>query len=307
VSQDMDPIPRTPKEMGELIRARRESLGLTLENVRDTTFIRQKHLQAVEEGDDTQIPTAYFKGFLKSYANALGLDGYRMSIAYQEFLDKEQDPNKHHRYRRRPTTKNVSHSDASPEPPSGHRISASPTGREEPRKRVRRPRRGRPSLTFFVILFAVALGIYFLASSWGLFSHEANLPPGNPENPEDPDPPETETPVDEEPPPLPKVWRTDPNREKTIWETDAESLVLTVTVSSEEGSSCWVRVSQDGTVVLEDTLQRAQHKEFQATDEIIIRAGKPWVLALSLGGVDLGPGGDYGPVKDLVFRRAKTP
>ena len=109
MSQDMDPIPRTPKEMGELIRARRESLGLTLENVRDTTFIRQKHLQAVEEGDDTQIPTAYFKGFLKSYANALGLDGYRMSIAYQEFLDKEQDPNKHHRYRRRPTTKNVSH------------------------------------------------------------------------------------------------------------------------------------------------------------------------------------------------------
>ncbi len=302
MSQEMDERPRTLKEMGESIRARRESLGLTLENVRDTTFIRAKHLSAVEEGDDSQVPTAYFKGFLKSYANALGLDGFLLSRTYQELLDEEQNPPKPARDRRRPASGNLGPSDTGPPDASLRKISTSPEAMERPRRRVRRPKKTKPALALFIILFAVALGVYFLASHWGLFSHEASVPPES----QDPEPTDVVTPVDE-PPPLPKVRRTDPNREKTVWETDAQSLILVVTVSQDEDSSCWVRASQDGTVVLEETLKRGQEREFRATEEIIIRAGKPWVLTLNLGGVDLGIGGQYGPVKDLVFRVAETP
>ncbi len=61
--------------VGPLLRQQRQSLGLSLEEVAGRTRIRTRHLAALEdERFDTLPGEAYLVGFLRSYAQALGLD-----------------------------------------------------------------------------------------------------------------------------------------------------------------------------------------------------------------------------------------
>jgi cytoskeleton protein RodZ len=61
--------------LGSLLRQKRESLGLTLEDLEKQTHIRAKHLKAIESDDLSAIPSAtQARGFIRSYASALGVD-----------------------------------------------------------------------------------------------------------------------------------------------------------------------------------------------------------------------------------------
>ncbi|MBW8270396.1 helix-turn-helix domain-containing protein [Caldovatus aquaticus] len=64
---------------GEELRAARLALGLSLEEVAERLRIRRPHLLALEEGRWHDLPGgAYALGFLRSYAQGLGLDGEAM-------------------------------------------------------------------------------------------------------------------------------------------------------------------------------------------------------------------------------------
>ncbi len=61
--------------IGERLRAARERLGLTLDEVERATRIRSHHLQALERGDWEALPSpVQARGFLGLYADFLGLD-----------------------------------------------------------------------------------------------------------------------------------------------------------------------------------------------------------------------------------------
>jgi cytoskeleton protein RodZ len=63
------------KEIGQLLKDKRESLKISLEEVSVATKISVKVLQALEEGDLTRLPAKPFiRGFIQSYAKYLGLD-----------------------------------------------------------------------------------------------------------------------------------------------------------------------------------------------------------------------------------------
>ena len=60
---------------GERLRAAREGLGLSLDDVATTTRIPTRHLTSLEIGDFTKLPApTYSIGFARSYAGAVGLD-----------------------------------------------------------------------------------------------------------------------------------------------------------------------------------------------------------------------------------------
>jgi cytoskeleton protein RodZ len=66
--------------LGSLLRQTREARGLTLTEVANDTFIRCQYLQALEEADLSRLPEpVYVQGFLKRYADYLGLDGETLS------------------------------------------------------------------------------------------------------------------------------------------------------------------------------------------------------------------------------------
>jgi cytoskeleton protein RodZ len=64
---------------GADLRAARERLGASLQDVASTLRIRVPHLEALEEGRISLLPgTAYALAFVRTYANALGLDAEEM-------------------------------------------------------------------------------------------------------------------------------------------------------------------------------------------------------------------------------------
>lgn len=60
---------------GERLRAAREALGLSIDDVATSTRIPTRHLASLETGDFARLPApTYSIGFGKSYAGAVGLD-----------------------------------------------------------------------------------------------------------------------------------------------------------------------------------------------------------------------------------------
>jgi len=63
----------------------------------------------------------------------------------------------------------------------------------------------------------------------------------------------------------------------------------------------WVRVTVDGEVVQEGTLEPGVVKEYQAEQAITIRTGNGGGVSLALNGEDLGPMGDVGKVVERTW------
>lgn len=71
----METIERV-EEIGNTFRMKREEMNLTLKEVENATSIRMNYLQAIEDGKIGQyISAVYALGFIKQYANFLGLNG----------------------------------------------------------------------------------------------------------------------------------------------------------------------------------------------------------------------------------------
>lgn len=71
------------QELGRILREKRESLGLSLDDVEDKTKIRKRYVEALESGDWSVLPgRVYARGFVRSYAEVLGLDGVELLQAH---------------------------------------------------------------------------------------------------------------------------------------------------------------------------------------------------------------------------------
>jgi transcriptional regulator with XRE-family HTH domain len=69
---DATPVSARP---GERLRAAREALGLDLPEIAARTRIPQRHLEAIEQGTYTGLPSiTYASGFAKAYARAVNAD-----------------------------------------------------------------------------------------------------------------------------------------------------------------------------------------------------------------------------------------
>lgn len=63
-------------EIGSSLRAARERRGLSYTEVEHATKIRSRYIRALEEEEFAALPSdAYIRGFLRTYADYLGLDG----------------------------------------------------------------------------------------------------------------------------------------------------------------------------------------------------------------------------------------
>lgn len=67
------------KKVGELFKTKRKELNLSLKEVENATSIRMNHLGAIEEGKEEEfLSSVYLLGFMRQYANFLGLDGEKI-------------------------------------------------------------------------------------------------------------------------------------------------------------------------------------------------------------------------------------
>lgn len=80
-------------EIGSSLRSARERRKLDLADVEQATHIRTKYLQALEDERFDVLPgPAYVKGFLRNYADHLGLDGQQFLEEYNAQFPADEAP-----------------------------------------------------------------------------------------------------------------------------------------------------------------------------------------------------------------------
>jgi cytoskeletal protein RodZ len=74
--------------IGQKLKSAREAQGLSLIQVYERTKIPINHLQSVEQGDTDDLPEPVFIfGFIKRYAECVGLDGQVLADEYRSHVD----------------------------------------------------------------------------------------------------------------------------------------------------------------------------------------------------------------------------
>ena len=67
------------KKLGQIFKARRGEMKLSIKEIENATSIRSNYLEAIEEGRvDQFLSSVYTFGFIHQYANYLGLDIEKM-------------------------------------------------------------------------------------------------------------------------------------------------------------------------------------------------------------------------------------
>jgi cytoskeletal protein RodZ len=70
-------------EIGSHLRNLRAKKGLSLEEIATKTMVQQRFLAAIEKGEIEQLPEPlYIRGFIRRFAEALGIDGTPLSESF---------------------------------------------------------------------------------------------------------------------------------------------------------------------------------------------------------------------------------
>jgi cytoskeletal protein RodZ len=78
-------------ELGQLLRNARLEKGISLEDMQETTKIRKRYLEAIEEGNYKILPgNFYVRAFIKSYSESVGLDPNEVLRLYRNVIPAPQ-------------------------------------------------------------------------------------------------------------------------------------------------------------------------------------------------------------------------
>ena len=265
-------------EIGAVLERARMEKGLTLDEVEQSTKIRKRYLEGLEREDYGVMPDAvYAQGFLKTYANFLGLDG--------EGLSRQV------RNRRKPRRERGLNYGAPKKsgferpllPPGGV------TGNE-------RPKASKTTIITLVVALLVVGGLLITLYRVG-------------QNAQSPDPTETAddrgataeggrvTAAETE-----NVAREDAagNAGKAGNAGVAPSEALRVEIGV-QGAPSWLRVRADGSTVFEGIARPGFSKTFEAERGVAIKAGNAGAVSAKVNGQFLGALGEDGEVLSRGF------
>ncbi|HHV61862.1 MAG TPA: helix-turn-helix domain-containing protein [Firmicutes bacterium] len=312
------------KDIGDILKTQRVARGLSLEEVQGATKIRHHHLVAMEAGDFDLLPgEVYARGFLRTYADYIGLDGGKIVEQYRAI-----------RGRMLPSDKAANETERAPGQGSASKASAG----KEPGRAARSPRSRISShrisnvvpvgVTIIVVIAGII--IYIVASKP---PREQDLPQTSPratavvsskpqpaesaelgqasrphqdQEPQlnlgsefRPDEPRRQDgqPKQETPPAQPPQPATEAASEKVKHESEKVKHELSVTITQR----CWVRVVADGRVVFERIMDPGDSRTWTARERLKIKAGNTAGIVLIYNGKKLEISGRPGQVKEWTF------
>lgn len=83
------------KKLGEILQEERQAQNIKIEDVAQILLTKKEVVEALERGDWSRLPEpTYVKGFIKSYANLLGIDPIRLIALYRAEYDERKFPQK---------------------------------------------------------------------------------------------------------------------------------------------------------------------------------------------------------------------
>ena len=290
-------------DIGATLRKARQDAGVTLEDVEEDTKIRKRYLTALEREDYADLPSAvYARGFLKTYANYLGLDGEALSMDLKDRWESIRE-----RRRQESTPKRESGRQGSPS-----RSSRSFTvGASSRRRRI-----SITAMIGFVLLLALLAAAVFGLYSVGQNSRSVQENPNQQagQNSEKGGIPNKsggttveETSTNTTSASIPGQGAdTMPGNdaEAGLTESRGETAPLQETISMKIAVaqvSAWLNVQADGNTVYEQVTQPGFSQTFEAGDRISVWTGNAGAVRLEINGQDYGALGAPGEVKRRTF------
>ncbi|MFM1650890.1 helix-turn-helix domain-containing protein [Brevibacillus sp. B_LB10_24] len=92
-------------ELGQVLQRAREEKGISLDEIQTVTKIQRRYLEAIERGHFHVLPGHFYaRAFIKSYAEAVGLDSNQVLSHFQTDLPAQPPQEQLERLRRRRAT-----------------------------------------------------------------------------------------------------------------------------------------------------------------------------------------------------------
>jgi len=305
-------------ELGSRLREARESLGFSLQQVEEVTRIRLVFLEALEEERFDELPgDVYARGFIRNYAQFLGLDTEELLASFQALRGRS---------------------------PAYH----VPKVLDEPLvPRLASNRWAWVFLTFMLMVLLVVGGWYLyqrfvLGVEPGAIVIPRLMPLGNPTETRPVatgitatatrPPPATTVAL---PTPLPSSQAAYPAPNSTPTPTATETATnrllptlrptsvpspspggptrptptrpTSILVEAQAIETTWLRVYLDGELVFGNFLQGGQTQLWEAEREVSIRVGNAAGLKLTVNGVEVGSLGEAGEVVEVEYNLDNLP
>lgn len=288
------------KAIGAYLAQLREEQGLSIEEIATKTYVPLRLLRAIEAGQAKILPEPIFvQGFIRRYADALGLDGAKLS---QQFpVEVEQPYVETKSSKEAPVVSPRMYSDA-PETIS-------------PGERSPQP------LALYLLLGVLVLGGLGYGISRGLQDRSTQQRPAATDVPEPPaaSPTLESSPV-VSPSPVAEVASPDASplaESSPLDESSPQASPLSDPVPSPSLSpspvteplsvnlnltgDSWLRVTVDGTVQYEGILPQGTQRTWAGTESVVIRSGNAGAVSVSVNQGSPQVMGDLGQAETLTF------
>ncbi|QRG65423.1 helix-turn-helix domain-containing protein [Brevibacillus choshinensis] len=275
-------------ELGQVLQRAREEKGITLDDVQRITKIQKRYLEAIERGHFHVLPGHFYaRAFIKSYAEAVGLDPNHIMNHFQSDLPAQPPTEQVERLRRR-------------------RVASTNSPLQAGRWVTK---------TLLVLFIALIIGVIYIAvvnSNGGTMTQppvpSGSVTPGaemvSPGNgggaatspiAQQPNPPTTVTPTT----PDPGTVTTDPVTETpktTITFESQQGSMYNYAVAGEEKMTVKLKIKDDRSwfgisegkgkkYVEEGELKKGEEKTIELGKSAYVRLGKPMTVELTVNGV----------------------
>lgn len=258
--------------LGDHLRKARETLGLSIEDVHDATKIRVAYLVAMEEGRFYELPgDVYIRGFLRSVAKAIGLEGDELVSKYDRI-----------------------HKDSEIE-------QTEVNDRDKADTRDRHKSGGvHPLAAIGLIIVVIAVIALFLWKPQGESDADiaADTLDISASRDNSRDIQETPDGISKQGEDIEVIIEGFPGSSEAEESDDVQDIHELTAVITER---CWVKVTADGHRVFEKTMLPGETNTWKANQEIRIRLGNAGGGALTYNGVHIGAPGESGDVIELSF------
>ena len=243
------------EEIGRRLQAARLAKGLTLQNVEDETRIRKKYLEALENGRTAVIPgEVYVKGFLRTYANHLGLDGEALVEEYKAQTTAKESAVAEGGEEPGTAAAALEEAPKGPDRPRPYAPRTTEAGEQPPRRPAAPRFRAAHASTYMIrrALVGLVILIPLAGAGWWLFGLLTAEPEPSPPVAQQPPAPvvKESNPAPPPPapePPKPEVKMTGPTGENVAFQVSVSPVVVELQ-SFREGFP-WMEATVDGKVV----------------------------------------------------------
>lgn len=293
------------KSIATRLSEERQKKSISLEEIAAKTYIPQRLLNAIEDANLDRLPEPVFiQGFIRRYADAIGLDGTAISKEFTVDLSPLPAPTAATLISStpepplKPVVQNTTPLKPATPPKPAVPIPPLPTPKPQEPELVRdepKPKLSEPKLTpdeppsrlpLIALGGAIALGMIGVLAAT-LFNRPAERST-----------PVAATAVQS---PKPSIAPPSPTTQAAAKPSPSPSPAGAVGVKMNVTEDSWVEVLVDGNPAFEGTLPKGTQRSWSGKQQVVVTAGNAGGVALSYNNAPFKPMGSAGEVQSATF------